>query len=472
VLSVGAQVHVVLRALAIENANDTASPGGGVQNDRGGALVVLASTFANDQAIDGGAIDNNGNATLLVSGSTFSNNNSTGAAQTAGNGGAIDNADHAGRGTLTVSRSTFSGNLADGDGGAIDNADNGGQATLSVSGSTFSGDQSDSSNTSDDTFVNNPGDGAAIDNGDHHGEGDLSVSASTFSGNSSYADGIDGNSGVGGNGGAIDNADNAGQGTLWVSGSTLSGNTGGNGGAIDNGDDLSVSASTFSSNRAGFGGGAIDNGRAPGASCACATVSGSTFTDNLAGGQSSDGLFQPAAPHQPQGLAFIAANGGAIDNGDGVVGSLLVWGSTFSGNQSFGDGDTIDAGDDINQQGSGAGTVLVAADIFDGGCDKVAGTWHDLGYNVGDDRTCLRGTRGDVDHGASRLAGLAANGGPTQTMLPLQGNPALGAIPYGTTLALGGGKVILCPATDQRRVKSTPGRACDAGAVQVRATGG
>lgn len=114
------------------------------------------------------------------------------------------------------------------------------------------------------------------------------------------------------------------------------------------------------------------------------------------------------------------------------------------------------AGDEIDHQGSGAGTMVVAADIFDGGCDKVGGTWHDLGYNVGDDRTCLRGTRGDVDHGASWLGGLAANGGPTQTMLPLKGNPALGAVPFGTTLTLGASRVILCPASDQRGGEERP----------------
>jgi len=72
-------------------------------------------------------------------------NGSTGAAQTAGNGGAVNNADYAGRGTVSVSGSTFLGNTANGGGGAVDSADNGGKGTLSVSASTFSGDQSDSS---------------------------------------------------------------------------------------------------------------------------------------------------------------------------------------------------------------------------------------------------------------------------------------------------------------------------------------
>ncbi|HTW06844.1 MAG TPA: choice-of-anchor Q domain-containing protein [Acidimicrobiales bacterium] len=466
VLSIGHRVHVVLKGLTISNAV-TDGAGGGAQNDEGGTLVVLASTFSDDNATDGGAIangDNAGAGTLIVSGSTFSANIAE------ADGGAIDSADNRGEGALSVSGSKFSGNSADGNGGAIDNGDNAGNGQLSVSASTFADDQSDAFNTSDDTFVKNPGDGGAIDNGDHDGQGHLSVSASTFSANSSYANGINGDAGVGGNGGAIDNGDNGGQGTLLVSRSTLVGNIGGHGGAINNSDSLSVSSSTFSTNIAGFGGGAIDNGRAAAAPCACASIWTSTFTNNLAGGQSSDGPFEPAWHDLPQGLAFIAANGGAIDNGDGDAGTLEAWSSTFSGNQAFGDGDTIDAGDLGGQ--TGAGAIWVAANIFDGGCHKVGGTWHDLGYNVGDDRTCLRGTRGDVSHGASSLAGLAANGGPTQTMSPLARNPALGAVPFGTAFSLGGRRIYLCPATDQRGVRSAPGRACDAGAVQVRAAGG
>jgi uncharacterized membrane protein YphA (DoxX/SURF4 family) len=117
-----------------------------VQNDRDGALVVLASTFANETRPSTAAPSAaTATARSWCRESTFSNNDSTGAAQTAGNGGAVNNADHAGRGTVSVSGSTFLGNTANGGGGAVDSADNGGKGTLSVSASTFSGDQSDSS---------------------------------------------------------------------------------------------------------------------------------------------------------------------------------------------------------------------------------------------------------------------------------------------------------------------------------------
>jgi hypothetical protein len=158
-------------------------------------------------------------------------------------------------------------------------------------------------------------------------------------------------------------------------------------------------------------------------------------------------------------------DGGAIDNGDNAGrGTVIVSMSTFSGN-SASDGGAIDNGDH-----RGGGTVSDAADMFGGSCDQVGGTWDDEGYNVGSDGTCLSGGSGDVNHGASLtslLGPLANNGGPTKTMLPLTGNPALGAVPDNTSVTLDGSPVTLCPTTDERGTPSTPGQACDAGAVQV-----
>ena len=293
-------------------------------------------------------------------------------------------------------------------GGAIDNED----GTLTVSGSTFSG------NTA-------AYDGGAIDNGDAGGDGTLTVSGSTFSGNTAANDGY---------GGAIDNG-SGGTGTLTVSGSTFSANTADAGGAIASGDGgghgtLTVSGSTFSGNTARYDGlgGAIDNGDTSGTGSL--TVSASTFSGNTA-----------------------ADNGGAIDNGDNFgTGTLTVSGSTFSGNTATEEGPIIR---------NGSGEVWAAADIFDGSCSNWA-TWDDEGYNVGNDGSCLS----DVNYGASLLGSLADNGGPTETMLPLAANPAVGLIPNPTSVTLNGSSVALCPTTDQRGVQSTPGASCNAGAVQ------
>ena len=115
--------------------------------------------------------------------------------------------------------------------------------------------------------------------------------------------------------------------------------------------------------------------------------------------------------------------------------------------------------------------MWAAADIFNGSCQQASGTWDDEGYNVGSDGTCLSGSpaTGDVNYGlslTSLLGPLAANGGPTQTILPLAGNPAIAIIPNGTSVTLNGASVELCPTTDQRGVASVTGAPCNAGAVQ------
>jgi hypothetical protein len=87
----------------------------------------------------------------------------------------------------------------------------------------------------------------------------------------------------------------------------------------------------------------------------------------------------------------------------------------------------------------------------------------DDGYNIGDDGTCdLTATtsRSDTPAGLDP-SGLQNNGGPTQTILPATGSPAIGAVPTGTTL----NGVQVCPRTDQRGVASVGN--CTIGAVEV-----
>ena len=140
---------------------------------------------------------------------------------------------------------------------------------------------------------------------------------------------------------------------------------------------------------------------------------------------------------------------------------------TFSGNRASGRDDALDNG----ESGAG-GRVTISADIFAGVCSKLSGTWTDGGYNVATDSSCLHGGPGDVTDPslATELGTLADNGGPTETilgttygptftMLPATGNPAIGAVPDP--------EAALCPvAADQRHIASASGRACDAGSVQ------
>ena len=107
--------------------------------------------------------------------------------------------------------------------------------------------------------------------------------------------------------------------------------------------------------------------------------------------------------------------------------------------------------------------MTVDADIFAEGCDEASGTWTDNGYNVGSDGSCFSGGTGDDDSAGSNLASLLGplenNGGPTETMALLDGNPAIAIVPNPTAG--------LCSTTDQRGIASATGTSCDAGAVQL-----
>lgn len=254
-------------------------------------------------------------------------------------------------------------------------------------------------------------------------------------------------------GGAIDNGGWATPGgTVTIIDSTLTGNAaGGDGGAIDNADwgasddTVTISGSTLTGNTAGMDGGAIDNTDEYG-SDGSVTITDTTLSDNLA-------MF----------------DGGAIDNNDfaGSGGTVTIADSTLNDDTSFQHGQEIDA------VGYGGG-VYMAADVINGSCFEANNFINDDGYNAATDSSCLGSTVAGSDSlspDAADFGPLEANGGPTQTSLLTEGNPALGLIPHGTSVSTGpGGSVtVACPATDQRGITSAPGAACDAGAVQQTA---
>ena len=248
---------------------------------------------------------------------------------------------------------------------------------------------------------------------------------------------------------------------LMIDGVTIQHGRGGKGGGIANnlGGTLTVNGSTFTANSSSADGAAIDNGDA---GTGTLTVTDSTFTNNAAhflGGaiDSGDNLGHGTVTVMDSTFAGNSAEfGGAIDNGYDGSGTLTVTESTFINNAASVDGGTIDSGDR-----GGSGNVVAAADIFAGSCAELAGVWTDVGYSVGSDTTCQNGGTGDahVANLASRLGPLANNGGPTQTVGLLKGNPAAGRIPNGSG--------VLCPlAADQTGRASPPGAWCNAGALQ------
>jgi predicted outer membrane repeat protein len=372
----------------------------------------LAFANADNKATGhGGAIDNHG-GTMLIRASSFEDNSAT-------EGGAIDNADCSDA-TATITGSTFQSNTSGNVGGAIDNGDGGSaicqraHGTLTVRSSSFSGNKA----------VSN---GGAIDSGDGC-EGRLFVYGSDFSDNTA------GGEGYSSFGGAVDSAGDAGRGSLTVSATSFNANTAyGYGGAIEVAlnSNATVGDSTFFANAVYGNGGALDNQGE-------LNLSESTLAGNEAyvdaDGSGQDGM------------------GGAVSNGR----RLVVQSSTFSLNEAASLGPDLESGAPVDQ-GPPSRSVWLAADIMNGPCSIVA-AWTDAGYNIAPP-SCLKGAAGDVaPPDLARLLGpLAANGGPTDTVLPLQGNPAIGVIPSGTITNLDGTKVTLCPTTDQRGQASSPG---------------
>lgn len=215
--------------------------------------------------------------------------------------------------------------------------------------------------------------------------------------------------------------------------STLSGNHSGDFGGAVNTFDITLIRSTVSGN--------ISDGRAGAIAASEATLINSTVTGNVAEG-SAEG---------PQG----AGSGGGIY----VFTVNLVY-STVDGNGAN-NGGNVYAETAINSFGSVVAEPLASTNCAGGGATNSSG------YNFSDDASCnFTGTGDRQSAGSPSLGALAANGGPTLTMLPGAGSALLDAIPVGSCQADGAAGLT----TDQRGVSRPQGTGCDIGAVEVEAT--
>lgn len=325
-----------------------------------------------------------------------------------GTGGGIRNA-----GTLTLNECEVTLNEASTDGGGLYSSGpltlNGSSVTLNTCGDTGGGIVAEGVLTLDGSTVSNNtsgGNGGGI----YADSGTLTLTDCTLSGN--VASGWPG-------GGGIDN-DNGGSATLVRC--TLSGNSSGsNAGGIGNEGTLTLSACTLSGNSAANEGGAIEH------VSGVLTLTSCTLAGNSAkvgGGIDGDGTSTIR-------LYSCTASGNlASDKGGGIEetsGTLLLENSLIGGNTATNSGPDLKCSS-INTQ---AGVNLLSS------INGVGGSFTGI-------------------VASPVLSSLGNHGGPTQTMPPMPGSPAINA----------GGATAL--ALDQRGLPRVVGAAADIGAVEVQ----
>ena len=251
--------------------------------------------------------------------------------------------------------------------------------------------------------------------------------------------------GVGGYGGSVSNSN----GTLTVTNCTFSGNSAVLGGAIANIEgELSVTNSTFTDNSSNGDNGA-DGGAIYSAGNLDVTVTNSTFSGNSSNGGNGGGINSTGpltvtnstfSGNSASSTAGLGGDGGAIANNDPVA-AVTLTNCTFSGNSAVHGGAISWSG---NPLGSFGHPVTVTNTIFStstggncyvdnnscilvGGC---ANAITDGGHNLEDSESCDFSTANrslsNTNPGLNS-AGLANNGGPTQTIALQAGSPAINA---------------------------------------------
>jgi Bacterial Ig-like domain (group 3) len=193
-----------------------------------------------------------------------------------------------------------------------------------------------------------------------------------------------------------------------------------------------------------------------------------TLTDSTVSGNAN--VAEPYAGISNYGTMTVIDSTVARNSSGGVRGggiyniglTMTVIASTISGNSGggiySGQGDIAALGATIVADNTG-GPNCVAYD---------AGSLYSAGYNLTNDETgsaCGFTAATDLVNKNPLLGPLAANGGPTQTILPGATSPAADVIPNPVTLR----GVAVCPGTDQRGV-ARPGQGetrCTIGAAEA-----
>ena len=475
--------------------SNLATGGGGAaiadSSPTGTAVVISNTTIAANITASGtasdGAVSIGGNATAAISftGDTIANNVVGAAGSSVLGAGVSLGADGNPIGAVTISGSTFSGNGTVSSPGLVAPFGGGGlyighASSVTIGTSIFRGNEAQQA-----------GGGVLLDTI----TGDVTLDTVTLDGNvvtggpggpsggGLFAGGVTGS--VTATGLLVENntADDSGGGLVLVSigggfaigTSTFTANTGVTGSGLFAPDvtaDSTVTASTFSGNVSTGGGGAgifvleVDPGAsfvvqsstftgnsfAPGPACGCGPTGLSLYVPVVLGEVGvAESTFDETASASP-------ANAIQIDNLTGS-GTFGLANSTVVGGLGLDLGDLDSTGiarvsHSIVQVPSGTDAITVDGV---GAAQALDVRWSLLSSGLGANQTDTVGNQLNTD---AQLAALANNGGPTRTMLPLTGSPAIDS----------GDPAFSDPVTVDQRGLTRIVRIIDIGAVEVQTT--
>jgi len=224
------------------------------------------------------------------------------------------------------------------------------------------------------------------------------------------------------------------------------------------------------------------------ATTAAVTISNLTITNGTSGGVENAGVLtvRNSTIANNQVVPSLGPGGGILSVGP----QLTITNSTIYGNQAHGDGGGVAVhagaativsttilhntahdvfsssalGGGIEVNGSAAVTLrntIVAQNAADF-ANNCGGVPSLSGLNLSDDTSCGAAGANLMVAPDPMLGTLASNGGPTQTLLPAAGSPAIDAVPSGQCTV----------DVDQRYVARPQGSLCDIGSVEAEQSGG
>lgn len=285
-----------------------------------------------------------------------------------------------------------------------------------------------------------------------HGGQELVIEGSRFAGNKGQT------------GGAIATSPGS---KLHVSGGTFAGNKGDDGaGLYVDGGEVRIESSTLDGNTATNEGGAMFFTQD-----SFGDIFQTTISDNFAYGAGGIYASESSLRIALTTIAMnrVTARGAGVDLYDSQMEMDF---STIVANHSTNGAGGIEA--------SGASVLSPRGSILSNNTGSSANLWvtagvsvSSRGYNLlgdltGSNRTCANWHAADLceeDGIDPELGSLADNGGPTKTVLPLPGSPAIDAVPDDHCKLAEGDQALT---VDQRGLPRPTGSGCDIGAVEVQ----